>query len=273
MSVSTRRLTVVVSALVLGLTVAVAPKARAGVDVRTPYEGQVSCDPRPKPGVTAFIALVRTRYKTGYMGTYRPCASDTSEHYDSRAMDWMLSVKKPAEKAIAYKMTRWMSANGGFNARRFGISYMIYDHKVWKMYRPERGWAAYSGAVPHTDHVHFSFSWDGAMKRTSRWTGRANKVIDLGPCQVYAGQFAPLWTRIRTAPCPTRLAKAPASAYRVAVYGQTSAQIAVAQRRLGATADGAFGPATFSKVVAWQKGQVPVTGALDKATWRKLTGR
>jgi hypothetical protein len=272
MPVSTRRLTVGVSAAVLALTIGVAPKAGA-VDVRTPYEGQVSCDPRPKPGVTAFIAQLRKDYKVGYIGTYRPCAGDTSEHYDSRAVDWMLSVKIPAQRTIAYNVSRWMSANGGYHARQYGISYMIYDHKVWKVYRPERGWAAYSGAVPHTDHIHFSFSWDGAMKRTSRWTGTANKVIDFGPCQVYAGQFAPLRTRVRTTPCPTRLATAPSSSYRVAAYGQSSPEIKAAQRLLHVTADGAFGPQTFSKVISWQRGRVPVTGALDKATWRRLTGR
>jgi Putative peptidoglycan binding domain len=273
MSVHTRWVGVGVSALALTLTVGLAPAAHADVDVRTPYEAQVSCDPRPKPGVTRFAAWMRARFKTGYIGTYRPCAGDTSEHYDSRAMDWMLNVKNPAQNAIAYQVTRWMSANGGVNARRFGISYMIYNHRTWKVYRPERGWTAYTGAVPHTDHVHFSFSWDGAMARTSGWTGRVNKVIDLGPCRVYAGQFAPLRTGIRTAPCPSRLASAPVSSYRVAVYGQRSAQIQVAQRLLRVTADGAFGPATFSKVIAWQRGRVPVTGALDKATWRRLTGK
>jgi hypothetical protein len=273
MSFSTRRVAFGASALAVALTVGLAPSARADVDVRTPYEAQVSCDPRPKPGVTRFAALMRAQYRTGYIGTYRPCGSDTSEHYDSRAMDWMLNSKNPAQNAIAYKVTRWMSANGGANARRFGISYMIYNHRTWKVYRPERGWAPYTGAVPHTDHVHFSFSWDGAMARTSAWTGHVNRVIDLGPCRVYAGQFAPLRTRIRTTPCPTRLAKAPVSIYRVAVYGQRTAQIKVAQRLLHVTADGAFGWGTFSKVVAWQKGRVPVTGALDKATWRRLTGK
>jgi hypothetical protein len=274
MSVHTRWMAVGASALAVGLTVGLAPAARADVDVRTPYEAQVSCDPRPKPGVARFAALMRAKYDpTGYIGTYRPCAGDTSEHYDSRAMDWMLNVKNPAQNRIAYRVTRWMSANGGANARRFGISYMIYNHLTWKVYRSERGWYPYTGAVPHTDHVHFSFSWDGAMARTSAFSGRVNRVIDLGPCQVYAGQFAPLRTGIRTAPCPTRLAKAPVSIYRVAVYGQRSAQIKVAQKLLGATADGSFGPATFSKVAAWQRGRVPITGALDKATWRRLTGK
>jgi peptidoglycan hydrolase-like protein with peptidoglycan-binding domain len=273
-------------AIAFAVTVGVAPTAHAvtpkppakalpvAVDVGTPYEGQVSCDPRSKPGVTAFAALMKARYKTGFIGGYRPCQGDVSEHYDGRALDWMLNSKNAQQKAIANSVVGWLTARGGVMARRFGISYIIWNHKVWKGYRAERGWTAYTGSVPHTDHVHFSFSWDGAMKRTSWWTGRANTVVDLGPCQVYAGQFAPLRTRIRTAPCPTRLLKAPVSVYRVAVYGQTSAQIKVAQKKLGVTANGQFGGVTFSKLRAWQtRAHVPITGALDKATWRKMTGK
>ena len=285
MSFQKLRFTASGTALAFALTVGFAPAAHAAIptppskaltsalDVKTPYEAQVSCDPRSKPGVIAFAALMSARYKTGSISTYRPCQGGTSEHYDSRAMDWMLSVKSPAQKSIANSVTAWLSARGGVMARRFGISYIIWNHKVWKEYQPEKGWTVYTGSVPHTDHVHFSFSWDGAMKQTSWWTGRANKVVDFGPCQVYRGQFAPLRRAIRTVPCPTALGVAPTSVYRVAVYGQQSAQIAAAQRLLGVPVTGKFGSPTFRKVATWQRGRVPITGVLDKASWRKLTGR
>jgi hypothetical protein len=277
-------LTVTGTALAFVLTIGVAPPAHAipapprkalptALDARMGYQPQVSCDPRPKPGVTAFAALMRGRYKTGTIGTYRPCQSDTSEHYDSRAMDWMLSVNNPTQKAVARSVTTWLSANNGAMARRFGISYMIFNRRIWGGYAPERGWAAYKGSDPHTSHVHFSFGWDGAMKRTSWWTGRATTVADLGPCRVYRGQFAPLQKGIRTGACP-RLRAAPLSVYRVAVYGQTSGQITTAQRRLGVAATGHFGWPTFRKLVVWQSAvHVPVTGVLDKATWRRMTGK
>lgn len=285
MSVRARRFTVSVTALAFALTVGMAPAAQAipspptkalpvALDVKTPYEGQVSCDPRPKPGLTAFAALMKVRYKTGSIGTYRPCTSSTSEHYDGRAMDWMLNVKNPTQRAVANSVVTWLTARGGVMARRFGISYIIWNHKVWKEYRPEAGWTAYTGSVPHTDHVHLSFSWDGAMKRTSWWTGRATTSVDLGPCRVYAGEFAPLYRAVRKTPCPRSLGVAPRSAYRVAVMGQSSAQIAVAQRLLRLPATGRFLSPTFYKVAAYQsRARIPVTGVLDKATWRKLTGR
>ena len=283
MSVRTRRLTVGVTALAFALTVGLAPSAEAAIptpptkalpaalDAKTPYEPQVSCDPRPKAGVVAFAALMTARYKTGATGTYRPCDGSTSEHYDSRALDWMLNVNNPTQKAIANSVTAWLSANDGAMARRFGVNYIIWNRKIWGVYSSSKGWVAYTGSVPHTDHVHFSFSWDGAMKRTSWWTGKAMTVADLGPCRVYAGQFAPLYQAIRTAACPTRLPAAPVSPYSVAVYGQTSAQIAVAQRLLRVTADGAFGSGTFNALVSWQaRAGVPVTGVLDKSSWARL---
>jgi peptidoglycan hydrolase-like protein with peptidoglycan-binding domain len=243
----------------------------AALDAKTPYEAQVSCDPRDKPGVTAFAALMKSTYKSGVTGISRTCGADISEHYDGRALDWMLSVNDPKQKAIADSVATWLSANNGAMARRFGISYIIWNHKMWREYAPERGWAPYTGSVPHTDHIHFSFSWDGAMARTSWWTGHATTLADLGPCRVYAGQFAPLYTVPRTAACPTYLPVAPASPYPVYVVGQKNAQIAAAQRALAVTADGAFGWQTQAALVSWQKrAGVPVTGVLDKATWAKL---
>jgi peptidoglycan hydrolase-like protein with peptidoglycan-binding domain len=236
-----------------------------------PYQAQVSCDPRAKPGVTAFAALMRAHYMTGATGTFRPCQADTSEHYDGRAVDWMNSVNDPRQKAVADSVTAWLSADSGVMARRFGISYIIWNHRMWREYAPERGWVLYTGAVPHTDHIHFSFSWDGAMQRTSWWTGRATTVVDQGPCRVFAGQYAPLYQAFRTAVCPTNLPAAPASPYPVCVIGQKNAQIVVAQRVLGVTADGDFGMGTFNTLVSWQtRAAVPVTGVLDKATWAKL---
>jgi hypothetical protein len=183
----------------------------------------------------------------------------------------MLNVNNTTQKAIADSVTAWLTANDGAMARRFGINYIIWNRKIWGVYSSSKGWVAYTGSVPHTDHVHFSFSWDGAMKRTSWWTGKATTVADLGPCRVYSGQFAPLYKAVRTAACPNSLRAAPVSPYAVAVYGQTSAQIKVAQRLLGVIADGAFGSTTFNALASYQARMgIPVTGALDKASWAKL---
>ena len=241
------------------------------LDIRTPYEPQLSCDPHDKPGVSAFANLMRANYKIGQTGISRSCQIDTSEHYEGRALDWMLNAADPQQKAVADSVVAWLSADNGAMARRFGISYIIWNTKMWREYAPERGWAAYTGAVPHTDHIHFSFSWDGAMARTSWWTGKATTVVDLGTCRVYADQYAPLYTVPRTAACPTNLPVAPPSPYPVYVTGQQNAQITLAQKALGMTVTGPFGPQTLAALVAWQaRVGVPITGVLDQATWAQL---
>src|SRR5665647_3487804 len=43
--------------------------------MRTPYEAQLSCDPRAKPGVAACAALMKANYKTGTTGISRSCTA------------------------------------------------------------------------------------------------------------------------------------------------------------------------------------------------------
>src|SRR5204863_7951042 len=52
-------------------------------------------------------------------------------------------------------------------ARRLGIMYIIWNHQFWALYNVRLGWQSYSGDNPHTDHVHFSFYWAGALQQTT----------------------------------------------------------------------------------------------------------
>jgi peptidoglycan hydrolase-like protein with peptidoglycan-binding domain len=241
------------------------------VDIASAYQPQDSCDPVAKPGVVAFMNLMLTTYKTGVSaGIVRSCyIGATIEHKEGRAWDWHIpSTTK--DRATAQHVVSWLVANKGEMARRFGIEYIIWNKHIWGVYRMQDGWRPYSGESDHTDHIHFSFSWDGAMKRTSWWTGTAVTVADQGPCRPYAGQPAPIYSVRRTAACVTPPA-APKSAYALVWPGQTSSSVKVAQKALKIAADGAFGPATRTALLAWQRThKLPVTGVLDKATWAKL---
>ncbi|MBK7722799.1 MAG: peptidoglycan-binding protein [Austwickia sp.] len=242
------------------------------LDAQPGYAGQTSCDPYAKPGTRAYAELLRQTFGMGAYGIERSCtAGGTSEHKEGRAVDWMLNVNDPAQKAVADAATAWLTANNGENARRLGVLYLIWNKQMWRAYAPEKGWQPYVGSSPHTDHIHTSLTWDGAMGRTSWWTGAAVSSSDVGPCRVYRGEYAPLYTGPQYQRCTTALPAAPYSPFPVYVPGQKAANIAVAQRALGVEADGSFGSATRTALLSWQSARgVPRTGVLDKATWAAL---
>ena len=167
----------------LGSTVpaAAAPRAprtyTSAIEAMSPYQGQHICSPTAKPGVVAFRDLVLRSYPgTRSLGISRACTvGGRSEHKEGRAFDWGVNVSRPAEKAAADDLIRWLHATDRYgnrfaNARRLGIQYVIWNRRIWSAYAPT--WRAYSGPSPHTDHVHLSFNWPGANKQTSFWTGR-----------------------------------------------------------------------------------------------------
>lgn len=158
---------------------AVPPAARdlgAGIERLASYQGQTVCDPTEKPGVVAFRAMVHKQYGGTSAGIARACeVGGKSEHKEGRAWDWPLRADRPADAAKADELLRWLLAGDCYGnkhamARRLGIMYVIWNRQVWSAYAADRGWQPYSGTSPHTDHVHFSFSWDGANKSTSYWT-------------------------------------------------------------------------------------------------------
>jgi hypothetical protein len=142
------------------------------IDGYATYVGQTKCNNTPKAGVVAFRSLVLKTYPcTGDDGIARACSvGGQSEHKEGRAWDWAIHYPHPA----ADTFLGWLLATDKFGnkhamARRLGIMYMIWNHKIWKSYQSSKGWQTYTGSNPHTDHVHFSFSWDGANKKTSFW--------------------------------------------------------------------------------------------------------
>ncbi len=247
-------------------------------DVVPTYRSQLSCDPAAKPGVEAYARMVMQHYGVGRSGgIVRGCGiGASSEHKEGRAFDYMLSVKVPAQKAAGDSLTQWLTGADdhgvvGGNARRLGVMYVIWNRRIWSTYAVGSGWRAYHGASAHTDHVHTSFTWDGAEKRTSWWDGSPVTTEDKGPCRVFLGQPAPIYTGPRLTSCPSKLPSAPASPYKLVWPGQSGSSVRVAQDRLGMNADGVFGSATRSRLLTWQRSSaLPVTGVLDKPTWAML---
>lgn len=132
------------------------------------------CDPKPRPGVEAFRAFVLEHFGGSDAGIVRACdVGGASEHKEGRAWDW--SISAGSQEAI--RMLAWLFAadeqgNEHSVLRRAGVMYVIHDGAIWRSYGL-RQWEPYTGENLHRDHVHLSFSWLGAMGRTSFYGGGA----------------------------------------------------------------------------------------------------
>jgi peptidoglycan hydrolase-like protein with peptidoglycan-binding domain len=253
----------------------VAPTAApAVVDGLTPYLPQVSCDPVAKPGTAALRTLLLGTYGGRDLGMTRACdIGALSEHKEGRAWDWGLSAAVPAEKAIAKQFLTWLLAPGpdgivALNARRLGVMYVIWNGRIWSAYRSAEGWRTYTGGESHADHIHISLSWNGAMKRTSWWTGKA-AAVDYGPCIAIEGMPAPRWSAPRSVPCPPPVNAMSLTGTPLLTLNSTGPYVIQLQRLLSvAPVTGFFGPITLAALSAFQKAHgLPVTGTTTPATW------
>ncbi len=261
-------------------------------DLLSPYIPQRSCDYTAKPGVSAFQDLVERTYPdTGSYGIVNTCLREvtTSEHAEGRAWDWAVSTSNPAQVAEVDALLGWLLATDGQGnvaamARRLGLMYIIWNKQIWGTYAASSGWRPFSCSgvtACHQDHVHFSFSWAGAWKRTSYWS-KALAALDYGPCVPAGQRYAPAYGGINPTPCPSHVPPpAPTSdlqlmqqnQYLVAVEGDAGTPVAVIQRQVRATVDGQYGPGTAAGVRAYQSAHgLPATGSVATATWRSFVG-
>jgi hypothetical protein len=143
------------------------------------YEGQTTCDPTPKPGTVALRNLLLARYaNTTSLGISRGCdIGGVSEHKEGRAFDWGANIGNAKQVDAVNDFLNTLFATDSYGhrhalARRMGIMYVIWNNQIWSAYRADAGWQAYTGANPHTDHVHISLSWAGARAETSYYSGK-----------------------------------------------------------------------------------------------------
>ena len=161
------------------------PSFGAQIDPYSPYDGQSTCEASAKAGPIGVRDLLNATYGTHTAGISRNCDGSVSEHHEGRALDYHFNYFDAADRAKADDFLNWVLAsdqhgNTHAMARRLGVMYIIWDNKIWEAYRPNAGWQPYSGASPHRDHVHISFSWSGAHKQTSWWTQAAPQVGRIG---------------------------------------------------------------------------------------------
>jgi hypothetical protein len=162
------------------------PKEGPAIEDYAPYQAQFFCRKTVEPGVKAFEKLVLATYtNTQSDGDMRACDDGgTSEHKDGRAWDWGADHRNAKQRADGKSLLKWLFAtdsNGNKDAmfRRLGLMYVIWDKRIWGTW--DQKWAPYScsGATAcHVNHIHFSFGWAGAEKKTSFWTGNVSPTVE-----------------------------------------------------------------------------------------------
>ncbi len=186
------------------------------IEVFAPYQPQTFCDPVAKPGTLALAHLLTSTYTgTAIVSLTRPCASDTSEHYDGRAIDWGVDHRNAGQRAQGKAFLDWLFASdpaGDKDAmvRRLGVMYVIWNHRIWGSY--SQHWEPYdncSGPTAcHVDHMHISLDWSGAEKKTSFWTGKVTAPMPPPLQTLKVGQTVTTKVSPRYAPTPAyRLVK------------------------------------------------------------------
>ena len=268
----------------------------AAIEGLADYVPQTSCDPVAKPGSVALGRLLVKAYGgTSYNSAYN-CATDgtVSEHYEGRAVDWMASWRSATQRRQLQSFLAWLFATRGGHrfayARRLGVMYIVYDNRIWGAWdgawhphsscasHPESSW----DTTCHRNHMHISLSWEGAMKRTSFWTGRV-AASDYGPCRVRDLNWAAPYTRANPRRCPqyaTVRAAAGASATKRALVqfsgatvhlGSSGPAVTAVQHALHVSASGYYGSTTKAAVVGFQRRhRLMPTGGMNPTTWRTM---
>lgn len=101
-----------------------------------------------------------------------------SDHNDGNALDIGII---PASSDLGYEIAERL-------IRDDRCKYVIWDRRIWSHDRAAEGWRPYSGASPHTEHVHLSIpAWarddmrpwlDGTTEEADLTAGESEALIE-----------------------------------------------------------------------------------------------
>jgi hypothetical protein len=273
------------------------PALPAAIESSAPYVAQAACIPAVPLGTRKLAALLVKTYPGTTYGTLSACGTNgtVSEHYEGRAIDWMVNVRNAAQRASASAFITWLLATDRSGhkfamARRLGVMYLIYNNRMWGSWSGR--WEAYNNCAHqpqtaydnscHRTHVHISLSWNGATGRTTFWFGRS-VATDYGPCRPRDLNWAGPRLHINWIQCPRYPKVVPAaraSATKVALVtysgavmqiGCTGPAVSAIQRALRLGASARFDAATRNAVIGFQRThRMAQSGVVDAGTWRVL---
>lgn len=107
-------------------------------------------DTRVDPHVRDVARIIASTFGITNIGGFATAGHiPDSDHYKGLALDVMIGGAPPG---TGQNVANW-AVN---NAKNLGITYVIWNRQIWDS-RDGKGWVAYHGTSPHTDHVHISF--------------------------------------------------------------------------------------------------------------------
>jgi hypothetical protein len=131
-------------------------------------------------GLTAGAAELSRHIRAGFPGVSSiggyccrqntAAANKTSVHGVGRALDIMIPPldRYRANSSVGDPIANWLVRN----AAAIGVQYIIWNRTQWSGHKSAPKDRAYTGPVPHTDHIHAEVNTDGANRRTPWFAGR-----------------------------------------------------------------------------------------------------
>lgn len=153
-------------------------------DGSTPWDGGAHCT----GGLTRGAGRLRT-YLSGHfrgissIGGYscRPNTANTSQmsvHGSGRALDIMIPTDHgDADNGVGDAIANWLITN----SRTIGVQYLIWDHTQWSASRSTGRVRAYTGPIPHIDHIHAEITIEASREQTAWFTGASVTPTDTTP--------------------------------------------------------------------------------------------
>lgn len=192
------------SLAVAGLTLALlhpsaataSPLTVGGVDSYS-SPSSAACTTVTRPGTSGVAEILRASYP-GITASTAVRGCDTNEYVSDHARGLAIDWSVPSGAAQGQQVLDWLfqpdaSGNAHVRLRRLGISYIIWDNKIWKANNTSdrartsdtRTWRAYdsssctakygaSADCGHVRHMHLSLGDAGGAKSTSWWQSSMN---------------------------------------------------------------------------------------------------
>ena len=149
---------------------AIAQTQFVAYDEPPPWTGRAACSTVFQPGAKVLADYVQARFPAVSFYQGLECRTNTanpaqmSVHGTGRAIDIFIPMAGgAADNTAGDPVANWLITH----AERIGIQLVIWDQSVWQASLSGEKLRAYSGPIPHIDHIHAEVTIEAASKQTA----------------------------------------------------------------------------------------------------------